>query len=35
MLTIVRVVAALTAVAFSAVVHAQAFPGKPLRRNHQ
>ena len=31
MLTLVRVVAALTAVAFSAVVHAQAFPSKPLR----
>ena len=31
MLTPVRVVAALTAVAFSAVVHAQAFPSKPLR----
>ncbi len=31
MLTLVRVMAALTAVAFSAVVHAQAFPGKPLR----
>jgi tripartite-type tricarboxylate transporter receptor subunit TctC len=29
--TLVRVVAALTAVAFSAVVHAQAFPSKPLR----
>jgi len=31
MLTLVRVVTALTAVAFSAVVHAQAFPSKPLR----
>jgi tripartite-type tricarboxylate transporter receptor subunit TctC len=31
MLTLVRVVAALTAVAFSAVLHAQAFPNKPLR----
>lgn len=31
MLTLVRVVAALTAVAFSAVLHAQAVPGKPLR----
>ena len=31
MLTIVRVVAALMAVAFSALVHAQAFPSKPLR----
>jgi len=31
MLTLVRVVAALTAVAFSALVHAQAFPSKPLR----
>jgi tripartite-type tricarboxylate transporter receptor subunit TctC len=31
MLTLVRVAAALTAVAFSAAVHAQAFPGKPLR----
>jgi tripartite-type tricarboxylate transporter receptor subunit TctC len=31
MLTLVRVAAALTAVAFSAAVHAQAFPSKPLR----
>jgi len=31
MLTLVRVVAALTAVAFSAVLHAQAFPNKGLR----
>ena len=30
MLTFVRVMAALTAVAFSAALHAQAFPGKPL-----
>jgi len=31
MLTLVRVVACFTAVAFSAVLHAQAFPSKPLR----
>ena len=31
MLTLVRVVAALTAVAFSAVIHAQAYPNKVIR----
>jgi tripartite-type tricarboxylate transporter receptor subunit TctC len=31
MLTLIRILAALTAAAFSAVLHAQAFPDKPLR----